>query len=328
MNKRALGRSGIEVTPIGLGCMGMSEFYGPIDDEQSVRTMHRAVDLGVDLFDTSDMYGIGHNESLIGRFLRETQSLVRVGTKFGFIREKGMPKVNVSGSPAHVRAACEASLRRLGREVIDLYYYHRLDRDVPIEETVGAMGELVKDGLVRAIGLSEVSADTIARAHAVHPIAAVQSEYSLWTRDPEDTVIPTCKRLGISFVAYSPLGRGFLAGAIRTPRALAPGDLRLTFPRFQEESLARNATLVEVLQRIARSHDATPARVALAWVLSRGDDIVAIAGTRRPAYVEDNVSASRLALDADDLATLDRVFARDCAAGERYPALQMAFIDH
>jgi aryl-alcohol dehydrogenase-like predicted oxidoreductase len=325
MQKRKLGQ--LEVSALGLGCMGMSEFYGPTDEKEALATLDRARELGITLLDTADAYGLGRNEELVGRALRGRRGGVVLATKFGLVRDPGNPAARgVSGRPEYVRAACEASLRRLGVEVIDLYYQHRVDPQVPIEETVGAMAALVAAGKVRHLGLSEAGAATIRRAHAVHPITALQSEYSLWTRDPEDGVLATCRALGIGFVAYSPLGRGFLTGQIRRFEDLAPDDFRRHSPRFQGENFARNLALADRLADMARERGATAAQLALAWVLSRGDDVVPIPGTKRVARLEENVAATRLTLTAAELAALDELAPKGIAAGERYAPAGMQFV--
>ncbi len=322
MRKRELGRSGITVSEIGFGCMGMSEFYGPSDDEASRKTLARAVELGVTFFDTADMYGFGHNETLLGGFLKGRSGLV-VATKFGIVREPGKYERRVDNSPAYIAEACDASLKRLGVEVIDLYYAHRINPDQPIEETVGAMAGLVQTGKVRALGLSEVSAATLRRAHAVHPIAAVQSEYSLWTRDMEAEVLPVCRELGVSLVAYSPLGRGMLTGAITRDTPLAGDDFRRSVPRFQDENFDANLRLVEALRGLAAEKGCTVGQLALAWLLHQGPDIIPIPGTRRITYLEENVGAAAVELMAADLERIGAALPAGAAAGERYPAAGM-----
>jgi aryl-alcohol dehydrogenase-like predicted oxidoreductase len=325
MQRRRLGRNGPEVSALGLGCMGMSEFYGPRDDAESIATIHHALDQGLDLLDTADMYGPYINEELVGRAIAGRRDEVVLATKFGFVRDPADPsKRQVDGSPKHVREACEASLKRLGVETVDLYYLHRADARVPIEETVGAMADLVKAGKVRFLGLSEVSPDTLERASRVHPIAALQSEYSLWTRDPEDGALDACRRLGIGFVAYSPLGRGFLTGAIRTPDDFAADDYRRMNPRFQGENFARNLALVDTVSAIARDKRCTPAQLALAWVLAQGEDIVPIPGTKRRKYLSENIGALAVQLSAEELARIDSTFPRTGVRGERYAPAMMA----
>jgi aryl-alcohol dehydrogenase-like predicted oxidoreductase len=320
MPRRALGRSGLTVAAIGLGCMGMSEFYGPADEAESHRAFDRALDLGVDLLDTADIYGFGRNEELVGRLVAGRRDRVVLATKFGILRDPARPDFRgLDASPAHIRAACDASLRRLGVEVIDLYYAHRLDPKVPVEETVGAMSELVRAGKVRALGLSEVSVGALRRAMAVYPIAAVQSELSLWSRDQEP-VAEACAALGVAFVAYSPLGRGLLAGAVRGEADLAQDDFRRTLPRFQGENLARNLALAEGLASLARARGATTAQLALAWLLARGPHVVPIPGTRRVARVEENIAAAGLRLSPEELGQLEDAAAAGRVAGGRYPA--------
>ena len=328
MKMRKIGRDGPDVSAIGLGCMGMSEFYGPRDEAESIATIRHALDRGVNLLDTADMYGPYINEELVGRAIAGQREEAFVATKFGFVRDPADPdKRVIDGSPAHVRESCEGSLRRLGGETIDLYYLHRLDARVPIEETVGAMAELVAAGKVRHLGLSEVGASTLRRAHAVHPISALQSEYSLWTRDPEGTVLDTCRELGVTLVAYSPLGRGFLSGEIRSFEDFSDDDYRRRQPRFQGENFARNLALVDAVRSVADANGVTPAQLALAWVLARGEDIVPIPGTKRRRYLDQNISALEIVLSAADLAAIDAAFPAGAVAGTRYPAGMMALLD-
>ncbi len=318
MKKRELGRSGLCVSCIGLGCMGMSEFYGSGDEKESIAVIHRALDLGVTFFDTADVYGNGRNEELVGRALKGHRRQVVLATKFGNVRAEDGQFKGVNGKPEYVRAACEASLRRLGVETIDLYYQHRVDPDTPIEETVGAMAGLVREGKVRFLGLSEAAPQTIRRAHRAHPIAALQTEYSLWSRDPEAEIFPTVRELGIGFVAYSPLGRGFLTGRFKTPEDLEPGDWRRNSPRFQGENFQRNLQLVSEVEAIAREKKMQPSQIALAWVLAQGPDIVPIPGTKHLRYLEENVKAAALPLTEEEIARIDRTFPRGAASGERY----------
>jgi len=327
MKTRKLGRQGLEVSALGLGCMGMSDFYGGRDDEESVATINLALDRGVTFLDTADMYGVGANEELVGRVVRERREWVVVATKFGIVRSADGNARGISGRPDYVRQACDASLRRTGLDVIDLYYQHRVDPDVPIEETVGAMSELVTAGKVKYLGLSEAAPDTIRRAHAVHPITALQTEYSLWTRDPEDTILPTVRELGIGFVPYSPLGRGFLTGQIKRPDDLAADDTRRNHPRFQGEAFQRNLDLVREIGTMAADKGCTPAQLALAWVMAQGEDIVPIPGTKRRTYLEDNLGALDVALSVADLARIDDVLPPGAASGTRYPAATMASVN-
>ncbi|HEY8469189.1 MAG TPA: aldo/keto reductase [Longimicrobiales bacterium] len=323
MQRRKLGTTGPEVSAIGLGCMGMSDFYGPSDDARSIAVIHRALELGVDFFDTADMYGVGANEELVGRALKAHRDQVVIATKFGNVRAPDGRFLGIDGRPEYVKRACEASLRRLGVETIDLYYQHRVDPSTPIEETVGAMAELVREGKVRWLGLSEAAPETIRRAHAVHPITALQTEYSLWTRDPEDGLLELCDELGIAFVAYSPLGRGFLTGAIRSIDDLAPDDWRRNNPRFQGENFQRNLQLVDAVREMAREKGCTPAQLALAWVLAQGPHIVPIPGTRSVDRLAENVAAVELELTREDLDRLDRIAPKGIAAGSRYPEAAM-----
>ncbi len=320
MKKRMLGNANIEVSAVGLGCMGMSEFYGPSDDDQSLKTLEHAFEIGVTLYDTADTYGIGHNEELLGKFARGKLDKLVLATKCGIVRQKGQYERSIDSSPAYIRLACEASLKRLGTGTIDLFYLHRLNPDVAIEESVGAMAELISEGKIKSYGLCEVSEKTLRRAHAVHPVAALQTEYSLWSRDPEDGILAVCRRQNTAFVAYSPLGRGFLTGRFSDGKELAEGDFRASNPRFQGENLARNAALLVSVREIAAARRCTAAQVALAWLLARGADIIPIPGTRRIKYLDENVGALDVELDRRDLAVLDAVFSKDAVSGERYSA--------
>ncbi|MEO8459344.1 MAG: aldo/keto reductase [Dokdonella sp.] len=327
MQTRQLGRDGPAVSAIGLGCMGMSEFYGARDDAESIVTIRHALDNGVNLLDTADMYGPYINEELVGKAIKGRRDEAVIATKFGFVRDPSEPtKRVISGRPDYVRSACDASLKRLGIDTIDLYYQHRVDADVPIEETVGAMADLVKAGKVRWLGLSEAGTATLERAHAVHPISALQNEYSLWTRDPEQGALAMCRKLGVALVAYSPLGRGFLSGEIRSPDDFAADDYRRHNPRFQSENFAHNLALVEKLRELASAKGTSPAQLALAWVLAQGNDIVPIPGTKRRRYLDVNIAAVDINLSGDDLAAIAAVVPPDAAAGARYPELMMRLV--
>jgi len=327
MEQRRLGAQGLVVSAMGLGCMGMSEFYGSRDDDESVATIHRALELGITFLDTADVYGPYTNEELVGRAIRDRRDKVVLATKFGNIRGADGSFAGINGRPEYVRQACDGSLKRLGVDHIDLYYQHRVDSNVPIEETVGAMAELVRAGKVRYLGLSEAGPATIRRAHAMHPISALQTEYSLWSRDPEDDIIPTCRELDIGFVPYSPLGRGFLTGRFRSLDDLPADDWRRNNPRFQGENFQKNLNLVTRIEDLARSKGATPSQLALAWVLGQGRDIVPIPGTKRVRYLEEDVAAVHARLTADDLAAIDAAAPAGVAAGERYPAAGMARVN-
>jgi aryl-alcohol dehydrogenase-like predicted oxidoreductase len=327
MNRRSLGTQGLTISALGLGCMGMSEFYAGRDEAESTATIHRALDLGVNFLDTADMYGPFTNEELVGRAIKGRRDEVVLATKFGNVRTADGSWLGIDGSPKYVRAACDASLRRLAVDVIDLYYQHRVDRRVPIEDTVGAMAELVRDGKVRYLGLSEAGPQTIRRANAVHPISALQTEYSLWSRDPEDEILATCRELGIGFVAYSPLGRGFLTGRFKTFEDLPADDWRRSNPRFQGENFQKNLDLVRRIEDLAREKRCTPSQVALAWLLAQGDDIVPIPGTKRRAFLEENIGALNVTLTAEELREIDRIAPRGVAAGPRYAEAGMQTVN-
>ncbi|HEX4717076.1 MAG TPA: aldo/keto reductase [Thermoleophilaceae bacterium] len=318
MKTKKLGQQGLEVSAMGLGCMGMSEFYGQADEDEAVRTIQRALELGVNFFDTADMYGPFTNEKLVGRAIADRRDDVVVATKFGNVRGENGERLGIRGDAEYVRQACDGSLQRLGVDHIDLYYQHRVDKSVEIEETVGAMKELVDAGKVRYLGLSEASPETIQRAHAVHPISALQTEYSLWSRDPEDRILPTIRGLGVGFVAYSPLGRGFLSGRFQSPDEFGEDDFRAHHPRFQGENFQKNLELVERVKQIADEKGVTAGQLALAWVMAQGDDIVPIPGTTKVKNLEENAAAAEIDLTEDDLQRLDEVAPRDVAAGDRY----------
>ncbi|TYB32915.1 MAG: aldo/keto reductase [Flexistipes sinusarabici] len=327
MEKRKLGKNGLEVSAIGLGCMGMSEFYGSGDDNESIKTIHYALDHGITFLDTADMYGIGKNEVLVGRAIADRRDQAIIATKFGNVRGEDGSFLGINGRPEYVKQACDASLKRLGIDYIDLYYQHRVDPNVPIEETIGAMADLVKEGKVRYLGMSEAKPETFRRANSVHPITALQTEYSLWSRDVEDEILPTCRELGIGFVPYSPLGRGFLTGAIQKFEDLPEDDYRRHSPRFQGKNFQKNLDLVQKIKEIAQEKGCTPSQLALAWLLAQGEDIVPIPGTKRISYLKENIEALQITLTNEDLQRIDKVAPKGAAAGERYDAERMKSVN-
>lgn len=327
MEQRPLGKTGVQVSAMGLGCMGMSEFYGERNDAQSIQVIHRAIDLGMTFIDTADMYGVGHNEQLVGQAIRDRRDRAFIATKFGNVRTPDGGFAGVRGDAEYVRSACDASLKRLGIDVIDLYFQHRVDPKTPIEATVEAMADLVKKGKVRYLGLSEASGATVRRASKIHPIAALQSEYSLWSRDIETEIIPACREMGVSLVAYSPLGRGFLTGKIKTLGDLVPSDRRWAFPRFQGENLQKNLALVKVVELMAAKKQCKPSQLALAWVLARGKDMIPIPGTKHLTYLEENLGAMQIQLSPDEVKAITDAVPIDSAAGTRYPEAGMGMLN-